>query len=258
MRPNASTVGGRRTPKVSAKLKRGVSGAPKSLPRFAPPKCKRDRMERVRLAIAVSTRSARGPATSWAEVLVKNVHANLPKQWKAEIIFYEDGGDVEDEDDEKEDDGEVDESGKREREKESRRTRRTATATTRKSREFARKAANAAKDGKGYAVYATSRDTDARVVSRLLRLTSAETVLLMYPSSSSSSSFSSSSSSSLREIKTGVDVSVDWIRNAEAMLARDAKLVAVFVAEGSVRGERKKRRMGMMLARFYLRIRLYW
>ena len=229
-------------PKVSAKLKRGVSGAPKSLPRFAPPKCKRDRMERVRLAIAVSTRSARGPATSWAEVLVKNVHANLPKQWKAEIIFYEDGGDVEDEEDEKEDDGEVDESGKREREKESRRTRRTATATTRKSREFARKAANAAKDGKGYAVYATSRDTDARVVSRLLRLTSAETVLLMYPSSSSSSSFSSSSSSSLREIKTGVDVSVDWIRNAEAMLARDAKLVAVFVAEGSVRGEREKER----------------
>ena len=236
-------------PKVSAKLKRGVSGAPKSLPKFAPPKCKRDRMERVRLAIAVSTRSARGPATSWAEVLVKNVHANLPKQWKAEIIFYEDGGDVEDEEDEKEDDGEVDESGKREREKESRRTRRTATATTRtatattrKSREFARKAANAAKDGKGYAVYATSRDTDARVVSRLLRLTSAETVLLMYPSSSSSSSFSSSSSSSLREIKTGVDVSVDWIRNAEAMLARDAKLVAVFVAEGSVRGEREKER----------------
>ena len=146
------------------------------------------------------------------------------------------------EEDEKEDDGEVDESGKREREKESRRTRRTATATTRKSREFARKAANAAKDGKGYAVYATSRDTDARVVSRLLRLTSAETVLLMYPSSSSSSSFSSSSSSSLREIKTGVDVSVDWIRNAEAMLARDAKLVAVFVAEGSVRGEREKER----------------
>ena len=236
-------------PKVSAKLKRGVSGAPKSLPKFAPPKCKRDRMERVRLAIAVSTRSARGPATSWAEVLVKNVHANLPKQWKAEIIFYEDGGDVEDEEDEKEDDGEVDESGKREREKESRRTRRTATATTRtatattrKSREFARKAANAAKDGKGYAVYATSRDTDARVVSRLLRLTSAETVLLMYPSSSSSSSFSSSSSSSLRERKTGVDVSVDWIRNAEAMLARDAKLVAVFVAEGSVRGEREKER----------------
>ena len=236
-------------PKVSAKLKRGVSGAPKSLPKFAPPKCKRDRMERVRLAIAVSTRSARGPATSWAEVLVKNVHANLPKQWKAEIIFYEDGGDVEDEEDEKEDDGEVDESGKREREKESRRTRRTATATTRtamattrKSREFARKAANAAKDGKGYAVYATSRDTDARVVSRLLRLTSAETVLLMYPSSSSSSSFISSSSSSLREIKTGVDVSVDWIRNAEAMLARDAKLVAVFVAEGSVRGEREKER----------------
>ena len=229
-------------PKVSAKLKRGVSGAPKSLPKFAPPKCKRDRMERVRLAIAVSTRSARGPATSWAEVLVKNVHANLPKQWKAEIIFYEDGGDVEDEEDEKEDDGEVDESGKREREKESRRTRRTATSTTRKSREFARKAANAAKDGKGYAVYATSRDTDARVVSRLLRLTSAETVLLMYPSSSSSSSFSSSSSSSLREIKTGVDVSVDWIRNAEAMLARDAKLVAVFVAEGSVRGEREKER----------------
>ena len=236
-------------PKVSAKLKRGVSGAPKSLPKFAPPKCKRDRMERVRLAIAVSTRSARGPATSWAEVLVKNVHANLPKQWKAEIIFYEDGGDVEDEEDEKEDDGEVDESGKREREKESRRTRRTATATTRtatattrKSRDFARKAANAAKDGKGYAVYATSRDTDARVVSRLLRLTSAETVLLMYPSSSSSSSFSSSSSSSLREIKTGVDVSVDWIRNAEAMLARDAKLVAVFVAEGSVRGEREKER----------------
>ena len=117
-------------PKVSAKLKRGVSGAPKSLPKFAPPKCKRDRMERVRLAIAVSTRSARGPATSWAEVLVKNVHANLPKQWKAEIIFYEDGGDVEDEEDEKEDDGEVDESGKREREKESRRTRRTCLLYT--------------------------------------------------------------------------------------------------------------------------------
>ena len=41
-------------PKVSAKLKRGGNGgAPKNLPRFAPPKCKRDRMERVRMAIAV-------------------------------------------------------------------------------------------------------------------------------------------------------------------------------------------------------------
>ena len=104
-------------PKVIAKLKRGVSGAPKSLPRFAPPESARDRMERVRLAIAFR-RSARGPATSWAEVLVKNVHANLPKQWKAEIIFYEDGGDVEDEEDEKEDDGEVGEGGKRKGERE--------------------------------------------------------------------------------------------------------------------------------------------
>ena len=114
-----------------------------------------------------------------------------------------------------------------------------------RTREFVKKAANSAKDGKGYAVYATSRDTDARVVSRLLRLTSADTLLLMYPSSPSSSSFSSSSGSS-RESE--IDVSVGWIRNAEAMLARDAKLVAIFVADSSFSGEGKKKvRMRMML-----------
>jgi hypothetical protein len=175
------------------------------------------------MAIAVSTRIARGQTTttSWADVLVKKVHANLPKQWKAEIIFYEDGENDEDEVNESEDGGGSDEqNGTRER-------KRAATVTTR-SREYVRKAANSAKDGKGYAVYATSRDTDARVVSRLLRLTSAETMLLMYPSSSSSSF--SSSSSSLREIKTDIDVSVDWIRKAEAM--KDAKLVAVFFPVG--------------------------
>jgi len=233
-------------PKVSAKLKRGGGGAPKNLPRFAPPKCKRDRIERVRMAIAVATRIGREQTTTgWADVLVKKVHANLPKQWKAEIIFYEDG------EDEKEDDGEeVDEkNGNRERQRESRRTKRAATTTTR-SREFVKKAANSAKDGKGYAVYATSRDTDARVVSRLLRLTSAETVLLMYPSSSSSSSSSStsssslsssfsSSSSSLRGINAEIDVSVDWIRKAEAMLARDAKLVAIFVVDGKFSSDGK-------------------
>ena len=99
-------------PKVSAKLKRGGNGgAPKNLPRFAPPKCKRDRMERVRMAIAVATRYARGrTTTSWADVLVKKVHANLPKQWKAEIIFYEDGGDDDDDDDD--DDDKKEENGK--------------------------------------------------------------------------------------------------------------------------------------------------
>ena len=97
-------------PKVSAKLKRGGNGgAPKNLPRFAPPKCKRDRMERVRMAIAVATRYARGrTTTSWADVLVKKVHANLPKQWKAEIIFYEDGGDDDDDDDDDDDKKEED------------------------------------------------------------------------------------------------------------------------------------------------------
>ena len=227
-------------PKVSAKLKRGGNGgAPKNLPRFAPPKCKRDRMERVRMAIAVATRYARGrTTTSWADVLVKKVHANLPKQWKAEIIFYEDGGDDDDDndydDDKKEEDGDEDDNGKRKRERKSKRTKSAATTMTR-TREFVKKAANSAKDGKGYAVYATSRDTDARVVSRLLRLTSADTLLLMYPSSSS---FSSSSGSS-RESE--IDVSVGWIRNAEAMLARDAKLVAIFVADSSFSGEGKKK-----------------
>jgi GT2 family glycosyltransferase len=234
-------------PKVSAKLKRGSGGAPKNLPRFAPPKCKRDRVERVRMAIAVSTRIARGQTTttSWADVLVKKVHANLPKLWKAEIIFYDDGENDEDEVNESEDGGDSDEqNGTRERKRESRQRKRAATVTTR-SREYVRKAANSAKDGKGYAVYATSRDTDARVVSRLLRLTSAETMLLMYPSSSSSSSSSfSSSSSSLREIKTDIDVSVDWIRKAEAMLAKDAKLVAVFFSGGNFSGERKVERKG--------------
>ena len=69
--------------------------------------------------------------TSWADVLVKKVHANLPKQWKAEIIFYEDGGDDDDDDDDdddkKEEDGDEDDNGKRKREGKSKRTKRAAT-----------------------------------------------------------------------------------------------------------------------------------
>ena len=122
----------------------------------------------------------------------------MPKQWKAEIIFYEDGGDDDDDDDDdddKKEDGDEDDNGKRKRERKSKRTKSAPLTTMTRTREFVKKAANSAKDGKGYAVYATSRDTDARVVSRLLRLTSADTLLLMYPSSPSSSSFSSSSGS---------------------------------------------------------------
>ena len=169
-------------------------------------------MERVRMAIAVATRYARGrTTTSWADVLVKKVHANLPKQWKAEIIFYEDGDDDDDDDDDddkKEEDGDEDDNGKRKREGKRKQTKRAATTMTR-TREFVKKAATDEKMVKEW--YATSRDTDARVVSRLLRLTSADTLLLMYPSSPSSSSFSSSSGSS-RESE--IYVSVGWIRSA--------------------------------------------
>jgi GT2 family glycosyltransferase len=160
-------------PKIHQKL--NVKTIPKELPKYQPPKCyKQDRIERVRLAM-ISLRIA---SAVDGEFLRTNVHANLPKQWKTEVIFYEDD--------------EENVSAKR---------------------AFVRKTAQAVKDGKGYAVYATSRDTDARIISRLLRLSTAETVLLMYPASSSFS------------MKM---LSVDWIRNAEAILARDVTLVAVF------------------------------